>query len=61
MEEPSFQTPKPRQIFTQLKQAFNKTLILQNFDTERHIRIETDASSYVIGGVFSQMTLLMSQ
>ena len=43
-EEPSFLTLDARRAFTQLRQAFTKALILQHFDPERHIRIETDAS-----------------
>ena len=48
-------TPKAREAFTQLKQAFTKTPILQHFDSECHIRIETNASSYAIGRVLSQL------
>ena len=55
-EEPSFLTPDARRAFTQLRQAFTEAPILRHFDSERHIRIETDASSYAIGGVLSQMT-----
>ena len=50
-------TPNARQVFTQLRQAFNKALILQHFDSECYIRIETDVSGYAIGGVLSQLTL----
>ena len=49
-------TPNTRRAFTELRQAFNKTPILQHFDPEYHIRIETDASGYAIGGVLSQLT-----
>ena len=55
-EKPSFLTPDARQAFTQLRQAFTEAPILRHFDPERHIRIETDASGYAIGGIFSQMT-----
>ena len=55
-EEPSFLTPDARRAFTQLRQAFTEAPILRHFDPERHIRIETDASGYAIGGVLSQMT-----
>ena len=48
-----FFTPKARLAFTQLRQAFVKALILYHFDPKSHIRIETDASSYNIGGVLS--------
>ncbi len=30
--------------------------ILNYFDSEHHIRIETDASGYAIGGILSQLT-----
>ena len=46
-------TPNAKQAFTQLRQAFTKALILRHFDPECHIRIETDASGYAIGGVLS--------
>ena len=49
-------TPDARRAFTQLKQAFTKASILRHFDQEYHIRIETDASGYAIGGVLSQLT-----
>ncbi len=39
-----------------MRQAFLKALILNHFDPERHIRIETDASGYAIGEVLSQLT-----
>ena len=46
-------TPDARQAFTQLKQTFTKAPILQHFDSECHIRIETDMSDYTIGRVLS--------
>ena len=60
-EEPSFLTPNARRAFTQLRQAFTEAPILRHFDPERHIRIETDASGYAIGGVLSQMTSEIGQ
>ena len=60
-EEPSFLTPDARRAFTQLRQAFTEALILRHFDPERHIRIKTDVSGYVIGSVLSQMTSETSQ
>ena len=50
-------TPDARQAFTQLRQAFTKALILQHFDLEYSIRIETDASGYTISEVLNQLTL----
>ena len=49
-------TPGAKRAFTQLRQAFTKAPILQHFDLECHIRIETDVLSYAIGGVLSQLT-----
>ena len=60
-EEPSFLTPNTRQAFTQLRQVFREARILQHFDSERNIRIETDISSYALGDIFSQMTLETGQ
>ena len=50
-------TPDTKQAFTQLRQVFTKAPILQHFNPEYHIRIETDASGYAISGVVSQLTL----
>ena len=55
-KNPAFLTADARQAFTQLRQAFTEAPILSHFDPERHIRIETDASGYAIGGVLSQLT-----
>ena len=52
---PSFLTPEARSAFNRLRLAFTKAPILQHFDPECHIRIETDASGYAIGGVLSQL------
>ena len=46
-----FLISKARILFTQLRQAFVKTLILHHFNSEYHIRIETDTSGYAIDGV----------
>ncbi len=40
-----------------MRQAFLEAPILNHFDPERHIRIETDALDYAIGGILSQLTL----
>ena len=55
MEEPIFLTPSARKAFNQLKEAFTKALILQHFDPECHIGIETNASGYAIRKVLSQL------
>ncbi len=51
-----FLTPGAKEAFIHLRKAFTEAPILRHFDPERHIRIETDASGYAIGGVLSQMT-----
>ena len=50
-------TPGTKQALTQLREAIIKALILRNFDPKCHIRIETNASGYTIGGVLSQLIL----
>ena len=55
--EPNFLTPDAKKAFNHLQLAFIKAPILQHFDLECHIRIKTDASSYTIGGVLSQLNL----
>ena len=55
-EEPTFLTPGTREAFNQLRQAFTKAPILEHFDPECHIRIETSASGYAIEKVLSQLT-----
>ena len=54
--EPTFLTPDARNAFNQLRKMFTKAPILQHFDPECHIRIETNASGYAIGEVLSQLT-----
>ena len=54
--ESGFLTSGARKAFTKLRQVFIKAPILHHFDPERHIRVETDASGYAIGGVLSQLT-----
>ena len=50
-EKPNFLTPNTKKAFNYLRLAFIKAPILQHFDLESHIRIETDASGYAIGRV----------
>ena len=52
-KEPTFLTPGAKEAFNQLRQAFIKAPILWHIDPERHIRIETNTSSYAIGRVLS--------
>ncbi len=51
-----FLTPKAKKAFIYLQKAFTEAPIFRHFDPEHHIRIETDALGYAIGGVLSQMT-----
>ena len=55
--EHNFLTPDAKKVLNYLRLAFIKALIFQYFDLESHIRIETDASGYAIGGVLSQLNL----
>ncbi len=43
-------------VFTKLRQAFVRTLILNHFDLERHIKIQMDIPSYAIDRILSQLT-----
>lgn len=52
----SFFTPKARQAFTNLRQAFIEILILHSFDLNCHICIKINVSSYVIDKILSQLT-----
>ena len=53
-----FFIPKPKLAFTKLMQAFLKAPIFyQHVDPEYHNQIQTSASGYTIGRVFSQLTL----
>ena len=57
-EAMGYLTPNTRRAFTQLRQTFTKAPILQHFDPECYIQIETDTSGYAISGVLSQVTNL---
>ncbi len=50
-----FLTIDARKTFTKLRQAFVEAPILNHFDSERHIQIETNVSSYAIGKILSQL------
>ena len=50
-------TPAAKKAFNYLRHAFTQAPILQHFDPERHIRIETDVFGYAINGVLSQLIL----
>ena len=51
--EPNFLVLDTKKAFNYLRLAFIKALILQYFDLESHIWIETNASNYAIDGVLS--------
>ena len=51
-----FPTPDIKKTFNYLRQAFIKALILQYFDLESHIQIETNVSNYVIDRILSQLS-----
>ena len=55
--EPHFLISDAKKAFNHLKLAFIEAQILQHFDPESHVRIETNASSYAIGGILSQLNL----
>ena len=52
---PNFLTTKARSAFNRLRLAFIEALILRHFDPECHIWIITDALSYAINGMLSQL------
>ena len=44
-----------KRAFNQLRQAFTKAPIFQHFDLKQFIRVQTDVSGYIIGGLLSQL------
>ncbi len=48
---------KSKKTFIKLRYVFVEAPILNHFDSEHHIEIETDDSSYAIGRIFNQLTL----
>ena len=48
--------PDTKKTFDQLRQIFTKAPMLQHFDLEQYIQVETDVSGYAIGGLLSQLT-----
>ena len=55
--ELNFLTPNAKKAFNHLRLAFIKAPIFRYFDLESYIWIKTNISSYVIGGVLSQLNL----
>lgn len=56
-----FLTLEARLAFNQLRQTFIKALILQYFDVECYIWIETNAFGYTISSVLNQLIAEMGQ
>ena len=56
-EKSNFLIPNAKKVFNNLWLVFIKAPILWHFDLKSHIRIETNASGYAIGGVLSQLNL----
>ena len=52
----SFLISKAKMTFIKLRQAFVKAPIFHHFDTECHIRVETDVSGYAISRILCQVT-----
>ena len=52
----NFLTSEAKLAFLWLREAFIEAFILHHFDPKHYIRIETDASGYVIDGILSQLT-----
>ena len=52
---PSFQTSNARITFNYFWLVFTKALILQHFNLKYHIWIKTNALSYAIGSMLSQL------
>lgn len=47
-------TNDAKKAFRELKDVFSTAPVLRHFDPERHMRMETDASGYAVGGILSQ-------
>ena len=57
----NYLTPNAKRVFDQLRQDFTRAPILQHFDPEKYIRVETDVSGHAIGRVLSQLTNNLGQ
>lgn len=51
-----FLSPKAKQIFMQLKQAFTKALIFHHVDQKYYTQIEINVSGYDMSDIFCQIT-----
>ena len=45
---------KPNKVFQEIKRAFTDAPILQHFNPEKHITVQTDASGFAIAGILNQ-------
>ncbi len=52
-----FFTSRDKQVFTKLRQVFIEVSILNYSNPKRYIYFERDVSGYIIGRIFSQLTL----
>ena len=57
IEESNFLTLNAKKTFNYLWLVFIKAPIFRHFDLENYIWIETNASSYTIGGMLIQLNL----
>ena len=51
---PYIMTDEAQKAFKRLKNTFSSAPVLQHFDPSKLIRIETDASGFIITGILSQ-------
>ena len=49
----NYLTPDAKRAFNQLRQAFTEAPMLQYFNPEQYLRVETDVSRHAIGGMLS--------
>jgi hypothetical protein len=47
-------TDEATSVFRRLREAFTRAPVLQHFDPEKLIKLETDASGFAIAGILSQ-------
>ena len=56
LNKAGYLSPNAKKVFNHLRHMFTKAPILQHFNPEWHIRIETNTSGYAIGAVLSRLT-----
>ena len=57
IKKPTFLISNANKAFNHLRQMFIKVLIYSYFDLKYHIKIKTNASTYAISGMLSQLNL----